>query len=208
MKGSLVWLPLHHLWLHFHATSMMMPRPPPIVAPSLVLRQNWETLAWLASWWSKPLDVYACPHTVLIRSSVLRHKPTNLLPLGFEAQTKSLSRWFWGTNHQTIDLSFEAWNKKLPWWFWGQTTDKLSLSVLRQNRKPHASRLLHVYDVNHTQHHLTSWSSGHWVPNLCLIILDPLHQVFYSCLDPHCCPPCRICHLHITRQASMFLQTK
>jgi hypothetical protein len=37
------------------------------------------------------LDVDACPHTVFIRSSVLRHKPTNLLPLGFETQTKKKS---------------------------------------------------------------------------------------------------------------------
>jgi hypothetical protein len=31
--------------LHFHVTSTMMPHAPPVVAPSPVLRQNWETLA-------------------------------------------------------------------------------------------------------------------------------------------------------------------
>jgi hypothetical protein len=31
--------------LHFHVTSAMMPRAPPILAPSPVLRQNMETRA-------------------------------------------------------------------------------------------------------------------------------------------------------------------
>jgi hypothetical protein len=96
IKGSLVWLPLchtrhhqtDHLSLHFRVTSMMMPRAPPVVATSPILRQNWETLTRLASRRSKPPNVDACPHTFFIRSSVLRRKPTNLLPLGFEAQTK------------------------------------------------------------------------------------------------------------------------
>jgi hypothetical protein len=104
MKGSLVRLPLHrirrhwtnHLSLYFHVTSTMMSRAPPAVARSPVLRQNWEILTWLASWWSKMLDVDTCPQTVFIRSSVSRHKPTNLHPLCFEAKMKKLSRWFWG----------------------------------------------------------------------------------------------------------------
>jgi hypothetical protein len=126
MKGSLVWLSLSrtqrhqiiHLLIHFHVTSMMIPRGPPVITPSLVLSQNWETLSWLALWWSKPPDIDVCPHTVFIRSLVLRHKPTNLIPLGFEAQTKKPSWWFWATNHQTIDLGFEAQTKKLSQWFW------------------------------------------------------------------------------------------
>jgi hypothetical protein len=132
MKGSLVCLPLHrtrhhradHLLLHFHVTSIMMPRAPPAIARPPVLRQNWETLAWLASWWSKLPVVNACPHTVFIHSSILRCKLINLFPHGFEAQTKKPLRWFWGSNHQTIDLSFGAQIKKLSHWFWGQTTDK------------------------------------------------------------------------------------
>jgi hypothetical protein len=102
MKGSLVWLPLHrtrrhqtnHLSLHFHVTSMMMPRAQPVVTPPPVLRQNWETLARLTSLQSKPPNVDACPHTVFIHSSILRRKPANLLLLGFEAKTKKSSRWF------------------------------------------------------------------------------------------------------------------
>jgi hypothetical protein len=31
-----------------------------------------------------------CPHTVFIHSSLLMQKPTNLFPIGFEAQTKKL----------------------------------------------------------------------------------------------------------------------
>jgi hypothetical protein len=57
MKGSLVRHPLchikrhrtDHLSLHFHATSVILSRAPPTVAPPLVLRQNRKTLARLAS---------------------------------------------------------------------------------------------------------------------------------------------------------------
>jgi hypothetical protein len=143
MKGSLFQLPLHrirchrtnHLSLHFHVTSAMMPRAQPTVAHSPVLRQSWETLAQLALWWSKPPNINTCPHTIIIRWSILRCKPTNLLPHGFEAQTKKPSWWFWGPNHQTIDLGFEAQTKKPSQWFWGQTTDKPSPPILRLNRE-------------------------------------------------------------------------
>jgi hypothetical protein len=43
---------------------------------------------------------------------------TNLLPFGFEAQTKNPSQWFWGPNHQTVDIGFEAQTKKPSLWFW------------------------------------------------------------------------------------------
>jgi hypothetical protein len=68
-------------------------------------------------------------------------------------------------------------------------------------------RLL-VHGVDRTQCHLTSWSSDHQVLDLCRTILDPLHQVSYSCLDPSHCLSCRTCHLHITRQANVFLHIK
>jgi hypothetical protein len=74
------------LLLHFHVTSMMMPRAPPVVAPSPVVRQNWETLVRLASRQCKPPDVDTYPHAVSIRSTILRCKPINLIPFGFEAQ--------------------------------------------------------------------------------------------------------------------------
>jgi hypothetical protein len=36
----------------------------------------------------------------------------------------------------------------------------------------------------------------------CVTIPGPLHQVSYSCHDPHRCTPCRTCHLHTTSQAN------
>jgi hypothetical protein len=136
MKGSLVWLPLccircHQtdlLLLHFHATSVMMPHASPTIAPLPVLWQKSETLARLASRRSNPSDVDACPDTIFICSSVLRHKPINLLPLGFEAQTKKQSKWFWG-----------------------QTTDKPSPPILRLNQKnPCFSSPSRVWCRSHT----------------------------------------------------------
>jgi hypothetical protein len=129
-------------------------------------------------------------------------------PLGFEAQTKKPSQWFWGPNYQTVDLGFEAQIKKPLQWFWSQTTDKPSPLVLRLNWKTHAPHLLYVYDADCTWLHSTFWSSDHWVSDLCLIIPNPLHQVSYSWLDPHCFLLCRFRHLYFTRQATVLLETK
>jgi hypothetical protein len=79
-----------------------------------------------------------------------------------------------------------------------------STLVLRLNQEICAPHLL-VHGADHTQRHPISRSSGHRVPGLCLTILSSLHQVSYSCLDPHRCPSCRTYHLHITRQANVFL---
>jgi hypothetical protein len=76
--------------------------------------------------------------------------------------------------------------------------------VLWLNQKTYTPHLL-VHGADRTQHHLTSRSSGHRVPDLCLIIPDPLHQVSYSWLDPHRYLPYRTCQLHTTRQANMIL---
>jgi hypothetical protein len=78
--------------------------------------------------------------------------------------------------------------------------------VLRLNQETCAPRL-HVHGTDRTQRHPTSRSSSHRVPNLCLTIPGPLHQVSYSCLDPRRCPPCRTCYLHTTRQANTILHT-
>jgi hypothetical protein len=78
----------------------------------------------------KPPDVNACPHTIFIRSSVLRCKLTNLLPLGFEAQTKKPSQWFCGPNHQTTAADFEA------------QTGKPERVVLRPNHKNRSHQFL------------------------------------------------------------------
>jgi hypothetical protein len=39
-------------------------------------------------------------------------QPTNWSPLGFEAQTKKPSWWFWEPNHKTVANSFEAQTEK------------------------------------------------------------------------------------------------
>jgi hypothetical protein len=136
-------------------TSRWPPRWCHVHHPPSLLHQFWgktgKILARLASQRSKPPDVDVCPHTVFIHSLVLRHKSTNLLPLGFEVQTKKLSLLFRG-----------------------QPTDNPLPPVLRLNRKTHASRLLHVYDVDRTRRHPTSWFFGHRVPNLCLIFPNPI----------------------------------
>jgi hypothetical protein len=103
---------------------------------SYTKKQNWENLAWLAWWWSKPQDVDACPHTVFIHSSVLRHKLTNLLPFGFEAQNKNPSWWFWGPNHQTIDLGFNAQIKKPSRRFYGTNHQTTTAGFEAQTGKP------------------------------------------------------------------------
>jgi hypothetical protein len=90
----------------------MMPRASSVVAPSPVLMQSRKPLSRLALWRSRPSNVDACPHTVFIHPSVLRHKSINLLPLWFEVQTKKPLWWFWDLNHQTIDFGFEAQIKK------------------------------------------------------------------------------------------------
>jgi hypothetical protein len=53
-------------------------------------------------------------------------QPTNRSALGFEAQTKKPSRWFWGPNHQTAATGFEA-----------QTGKSFTTLVLRLNQETH-----------------------------------------------------------------------
>jgi hypothetical protein len=85
----------------------MVPCAPPAITHPPVLRPDWETLARLASTWSKPLDLDACPAPSSSFVGFLA-QPTNHSLLGFEAQTKKPSWWFWGPNHQTVAVSFES----------------------------------------------------------------------------------------------------
>jgi hypothetical protein len=139
-------------------------------------------LARLASKRSKPLDLDACP-TPSSSSIGFVEQPTNHSSHGFEAQTKKPSRWFWGHNHQIVPAGFEA-----------------------QTGKPVATDF-DAKPRNRTLCPPTSRSSGHQVPNLCLTIPDPLHQVSFSCDNPCHCQPSRTCHLHTTRQANTILYT-
>jgi hypothetical protein len=122
-------------------------------------------------------------------------QPINRSPLDFEPQSKKPSRWFLGLNHQIGAADFEV-----------QTENPTTL-VLRLNQETCTPHLL-VHGADHTRRHLTFRSSGHRVPDLCLTIPGPLHRVSYSYLDPHRCPSCRTCYLHITKQSNMILHTK
>jgi hypothetical protein len=152
----------------------------------------------------QPLDLDTCP--ALSSSSIdFVGQPTNRSPLGFKVQTKKTiavilrhkssnrSCRFWGPNQETRSHRF--WGKigrnHQPW-FCGQTKKLMLL----------------VHGVDRTQRHSISRSSGHWVPDLCLTIPDSLHQVSYSCHDPHHCPPCHIYHMYTTRQANTILHTR
>jgi ferredoxin len=42
----------------------------------------------------------------------------------------------------------------------------------------------------------------------CATILDPLHQVSYSCHDFCRCTSCRTYHLHTMKQANVILEMK
>jgi hypothetical protein len=173
----------------------MMPHAPPIGAPSPVLRQNWETLARHPFQLSKASDVNTCPHTTFIRSSILRCKPTNRSPLVLRPKPRNYRSDFVGkiTNQQLLVLRPKPGNP--------------STLVLRLNHETCTPHLL-VHSADRTQRHSTSQLFGHRVPDLCLTIPGPLHQVSYSCLNAHHCSPCRTCHLHIMRQANTFLHTK
>jgi hypothetical protein len=97
---------------------------------------NWETLAQLASTWSKPLDLNVCPmpsHPPV----GFKVQPTNRSLFSFEAQTKKLSQQFWGTNHQIVATDFEAQTGKPEPLVLRLNLEKPSPPVLRPNwRKP------------------------------------------------------------------------
>jgi hypothetical protein len=151
---------------------------------SVSFEANWETLAQLASRRSKPLDLNAC-----------------LAP-------SSSSRWFCGATETIAHLVLRPKPINRQGDFVGQIT-KLQLLILRpksensttlvlrpnqETRTPH----LLVHGIDRTRCHPNSRLAGHRLPDLCLTIPGPLHQVSYSCLDPRCCPSCRTCYLHTT----------
>jgi hypothetical protein len=82
----------------------------------------------------------------------------------------------------------------------------LSILILRLNQETRAPRL-HMHGADHTWRHPTSRSSNHRLPDMCLTIINPLHQVSYSYLDSHRYLSCHTCHLHTTRQVNVILHT-
>jgi hypothetical protein len=140
---------------------------------SVSFEANWKNLSWLTLRWSKPLDLDACP----TRSSSCRF---------CHITDKPSPAWFWVPNQETITVILRPKSPNRNSRFWGP------------NQETHAPCLL-VHGTDCTRSHSTSRSSSQWVPDLCLTIPGPLYQVSYSYLDPHCCPPCRTCHIHTTR---------
>jgi hypothetical protein len=122
-------------------------------------------------------------------------QPTNRRPFGFEQQTKKQLCNFKAqiTKPELLVLRLKPGN--------------LMTFVLMPNQEIRAPRLL-VHGVDRTWRHLTSRSFGHRVSDLCLTNRGPLHQVFYSCLDPYHCPSYRTCHLHTRRQANTILHKR
>jgi hypothetical protein len=93
----------------------------------------------------------------------------NHSPLGFEAQTKKLSRWFCGPNHQPAAAGFEAQigkpervvlrpnHKNRSHWFWGQTGRNHRLWFWGLTKKP--ALLISLCTVQTT--HSVTWPLNH-----------------------------------------------
>jgi hypothetical protein len=112
---------------------MTMPHAPPAIASLSVLKQKWETLARLASWWNHRGEVQTTKFLLKLRNHLhlligFEVQITNFLPLGFEAQTKKSSWWFCGSNHQTAATNFKA-----------QTGKPADLGFEAQPRNPRSS---------------------------------------------------------------------
>jgi hypothetical protein len=90
-------------------------------ASPLILRPDWKTLAWLASRWSKPPDLDACP------------APSSSSCRFYGATDKLYPAWFWEPNQEIIVviLRHKSPNRSCQFWgpkwktcshqFWGQT---------------------------------------------------------------------------------------
>jgi hypothetical protein len=169
------------------------------------LRLDWETLAWLTSKRSKPLDLDTCP--TLSSSShwycgathktiahfVLRPKPRNhranfmgqitkpQLPVLRPKQGKP-SEWFWGQTTKTVATGFEA---KL-----GETVN-LGLEAKPRNShfsspraqcRPYTTSpdlsIVRPPSTQHVLHHPQSSAPS-------LLHLSPTHHETSKCISPH-----------------------
>jgi hypothetical protein len=121
----------------------MVLRAPSAIAHPPVLRPDRETLAQLASVWSKPLDLDMCPMPTSLRQfccATDKPKPawfwgTNQETVAVILRPKSpnCSCWFWGSNRETLHhLGFEAQIRNRCHRFWGQITETVPV-VLRPN---------------------------------------------------------------------------
>jgi hypothetical protein len=146
----------------------------------------------------------------------------NPSPTCFQAKHDTRSRWvsrvvlhssvLWCNWQTVVHLVLRNKPRNRLGDFEAQIT-KLELPVLRpkSGNRPNqetCAPCLIVHGTDGTRCHLTSQSCDHWVPDLCLTIPGPLHQVSYSCQDPCCCPPCHTCHLHTMRPANAILHIR
>jgi hypothetical protein len=131
----------------------MVPHAPPTVAPTLVLRSDWETLSRLAFRWSKlpDLDAYPAP------SSLHRF---------YGASDKPKPAWFWGPTQETVAVILRP---KSPNWscrFWGPNWKTVATGFEAKPEKtvPMVLRLNHWQTVDHG---FEAQPRNHWVPDLC-----------------------------------------
>jgi hypothetical protein len=165
--------------------------------PSLLFRQFWGKLGNSSPTYlqvKQAIKSRHVSHAVLLPSVLWRHRQTAaylvLIP-----------------KPRNCRSDFEAQITKLELPVLRPKLGNSSTLVLRQNQETCVPRLL-VHGADRTWCHPTSRSSDHWVPDLCLIIPSPLHQVSYSCLDPCRCPSYRTYHLHTTRQVNVILHIR
>jgi hypothetical protein len=199
-KGSRVRCSPSHrpvqLQLDPDVTSVMVPHASPTVVPLPVLRPDWKTLARLASSWSRPLDLNVCP------ASSFLHR--------FCGTTdKSKPVWFWGSNQETTAVILRPKSPNQSCQFWGSNRETRRRRFWGQNRENHRpwfwgstkklTLLISMYMVQ-TAHDITRPLDRPTIKYpTCATIFGPLHQVSYSCRNPHRCMPCHTCHLYTTR---------
>jgi hypothetical protein len=126
--------------------------------------------------------------------------------------TKSPNRscWFWGSNQKTLyHISFEAQSRNRRHRFWGQTGEnrpsgfEVKPLINRQSwfwgSTKKLTLLVSMCTVQTAQSVTWPLDCPAIEYPICATIPSPLHQVSYSCHDPHHCISCRTCHLHTTR---------
>jgi hypothetical protein len=140
----------------------MIPRAPPVITPPPVLRQtgNPSPTCFQVKQVARSRRV-SC---AALHPSILWRNRQTITHLVLKPKPRNRHDNFVG---QITKLQLPVLRTKL-----GNT----STLVLRLNQKTHAPRF-HVHGADRTWHHPTSRSSSHRVPNLCLTIPCPLHQV-------------------------------
>jgi hypothetical protein len=104
----------------------MVPRAPPVVAPPLVFRPDWKTLARLASTPSKPLDLDVCPALTSLRRFC-------------GATDKPKPAWFWDPNQETVAVILRPKSPNQSCRFWDpnrETLHHLGFEAQPRNRPP------------------------------------------------------------------------